>query len=176
MGARKNWDPADRSFRKTTRAASAESEVRPGRRLPTLRTHRLKIREAAPEATIHSLPAESARRKYFGESTYHELGTQRSLTGAGPVLEALQTWKAAMPDVRGTVTGAIEEGDRVVLEIMWEGTQTGELATAQGTIPATGKRQRTPAAFVFVYEGGQLAESRHYFDMLTYLQQVGAGQ
>lgn len=117
-----------------------------------------------------------ATRKYFGESTYHEFGTQRSLTGAGPVLEALQAWKAAMPDVRGTVTGAIEEGDRVVLEIMWEGTQTGELATAQGTIPATGKRQRTPAAFVFVYQGGQLAESRHYFDMLTYLQQVGAAQ
>ena len=58
-----------------------------------------------------------ATRKYFGESTYHELGTQRSLAGAGPVLEALQAWKAAMPDVRGTVTGAIEEGDRVVLEI-----------------------------------------------------------
>ena len=64
----------------------------------------------------------------------------------------------------------------MVLEIMWEGIQTGELATAQGTIPATGKRQRTPAAFVFVYEGGQLAESRHDFEMLTYLQQVGAGQ
>ena len=63
-----------------------------------------------------------ATRKYFGESTYHELGTQRSLTGAGPVVEALQAWKAAMPDVRGTVTGAIEEGDRVVLEIMWEGS------------------------------------------------------
>ena len=39
VGARKTWDPADRSFRKTTRAASAESEVRPGPRLPTLRAH-----------------------------------------------------------------------------------------------------------------------------------------
>src|SRR5437660_10897756 len=34
VGARKTWDPADSSFRKTTRAASADSEVRPGPRLP----------------------------------------------------------------------------------------------------------------------------------------------
>src|ERR1700756_1018270 len=50
VGATKNWDPADRSFRKTTRAAPAESEVRPGPRLPTLRARHVKIREAAPEA------------------------------------------------------------------------------------------------------------------------------
>jgi ketosteroid isomerase-like protein len=81
----------------------------------------------------------------------------------------MQGWKAAMPDVRGRVTGAAEEGQRVVLEIMWEGTQTGELVTEQGTIPASGNRQRTPAAWIFDYEGGQLRESRHYFDMLTFL-------
>ena len=60
-GCQKNWDPADRSFRKTTRAASAESEVRPGPRLPTLRAHHVKIREAAPEALTHTLPADSVR-------------------------------------------------------------------------------------------------------------------
>ena len=33
------WGPADRSSRKTARTASAESEVRPGPRLPTLRPY-----------------------------------------------------------------------------------------------------------------------------------------
>ena len=32
VGARKTWDPADRSIRRTTRTASADSEVRPGPR------------------------------------------------------------------------------------------------------------------------------------------------
>jgi hypothetical protein len=41
--------PTDR-FPRQPEAASADSEVRPGPRLPTLRTHHLKIREAAPEA------------------------------------------------------------------------------------------------------------------------------
>jgi steroid delta-isomerase-like uncharacterized protein len=111
---------------------------------------------------------------YFGNSTYHEFGTQRSLSGIDAILEVMRGWKAAMPDVRGTVTGAVEQGQRVVLEIMWEGTQTGEMLSEQGTIPASGKRQKTPAAFVFDYEDGTLKESRHYFDMLTFLKQIGA--
>jgi steroid delta-isomerase-like uncharacterized protein len=115
-------------------------------------------------------------RKYFADSTYTEFGTQRSVSGFDALLELMQGWKAAMPDVRGTVTGAAEEGQRVLLEIMWDGTQTGELVTEQGTIPASGNRQRTPAAWVFDYEGGQLRESRHYFDMLTFLRQIGAAQ
>jgi len=79
-----------------------------------------------------------------------------------------------MPDVKGTVTRALEDGQRVVLEMTWEGTQTGELVTAQGTIPPSGKRHKTPAAFIFDYDRGELRQSRHYFDMLTFLQQIGA--
>ena len=51
---------------------------------------------------------------------------------------------------------------------------TGEMVTEQGTIPASGKRQRTPAAFLFEFEGEELRESRHYFDLLTFLKQIGA--
>jgi steroid delta-isomerase-like uncharacterized protein len=114
-----------------------------------------------------------ATRTLIGGSTYNELGTQRSLTGDA-IIEALQGWKAAMPDVKGTVTGAVESGERVVLEVTWEGTQTGEMVTEQGTIPPSGRRQRTPSAFVFDFDGGTLKESRHYFDMLTFLKQIGA--
>jgi hypothetical protein len=58
VSARKNWDPADRSFRRTARAASADSEVRPGPRLPTLRPHQ--SRSGKPgRSTTHTLPAES---------------------------------------------------------------------------------------------------------------------
>jgi steroid delta-isomerase-like uncharacterized protein len=110
----------------------------------------------------------------FGDSTYNELGTQRSLAGADAIIGALQGWKTAMPDVKGTVTSAAESGQRVVLEVTWEGTQTGEMVTEQGTIPPSGKRQKTPSAFIFDYENGKLKESRHYFDMLTFLKQIGA--
>jgi steroid delta-isomerase-like uncharacterized protein len=113
-------------------------------------------------------------RELFDDSTYNELGTQRSLMGADAILEALQAWKAAMPDVRGTVTASVEAGQQVVLEVVWQGTHSGELITEQGTIPPSGKTQRTPAAFVFDFHEGKLIESRHYFDMMTFLRQIGA--
>ena len=113
-------------------------------------------------------------RELFGDSTYNELGTQRSIDNIDAIIEAFQVWKAAMPDVTGTVTSAIESGEQVVLEIDWEGTHTGELMTPQGPIPASGKRQKTSAAFIFEYHNGELKESRHYFDLLTLLQQIGA--
>jgi steroid delta-isomerase-like uncharacterized protein len=113
-------------------------------------------------------------RELWGDSTYNEIGTQRSLRGGDAIVEALQGWKSAMPDVRGTVKSAVQGDERVVLEVVWEGTQTGEMVTDQGTIPPSGKRQRTPSAFVFDYENGKLRESRHYFDMLSFLQQIGA--
>jgi len=115
-----------------------------------------------------------AARGLLGDSTYNELGTQRSLAGADAIIEALQGWKVAMPDVKGTVTSAVESGQRVALEVTWEGTQTGEMVTEQGTIPPSGKRQRTPGAFIFDFEGGKLIESRNYFDLLTFLKQIGA--
>ena len=56
-GAVKTWGPADRSSRRTARAASAESEVRPGPRPPTLRPHHRKTAQAGPEAlSTSSLP------------------------------------------------------------------------------------------------------------------------
>ena len=115
-----------------------------------------------------------AARQLLGNSTYNELGTQRSLEGADAIVGALQGWKSAMPDVTGTVTSATESGQHVVLEVTWEGTQTGEMVTEQGTIPPSGKRQKTPGAFVFEYENGELKESRNYFDLLTFLKQIGA--
>ena len=75
-----------------------------------------------------------------------------------------------------TVTGAVAGGDTVALEVTWNGTHTGPLTTAEGTIPASGKRQETPAAFVFVFVfvGDKIKASRHYFDSLTLLKQIGA--
>ena len=109
----------------------------------------------------------------MGGSTYNEVGTQRSLAG-DDIIDAPQGWKTAMPDAKGTVTSATESAQRVVLELTWEGTQTGEMATAEGPIPPSGKRQTTSAAFVFDYDNGELKESRHYFDMLSFLKQIGA--
>ncbi len=105
---------------------------------------------------------------------YYELGTQRRIDGPEAVVAAMQGWKEAMPDAAGTVTNAVASGDTVTLEITWEATHTGPLESPMGTIPASGKRQVTPAAWIFNFEGDKINESRHYFDMVTLLVQIGA--
>ncbi len=79
-----------------------------------------------------------------------------------------------MPDVVGTVTNTVETTDQVIQEITWSGTHTGPMATPDGEIPASGKSQKTPGVMVLEYEGDQLKEWRNYFDLLTFLQQIGA--
>jgi hypothetical protein len=57
---------SDGSSRRTARTASADSEVRPGPRLPTLRPCSVKIREAAPEVlSTVSLPTMRLRTFRF---------------------------------------------------------------------------------------------------------------
>ena len=107
-------------------------------------------------------------------TVYSELGTQRSLTGSDEILEALQGWKQAMPDVKGTVTNSFASGNRVTLEVSWTGTHTGPLVGPTGTIPPSGKSQTTPSAWIFEFDGEKVRESHHYFDLMTLLTQIGA--
>ena len=107
-----------------------------------------------------------------GDATYNELGTGRSMSGDA-YRDALAGWRTAFPDVVGTITNTIEMGNEVVQEITWTGTHNGPLATPDGEIPATGKSQTTPAVMISEYDGDHLKESRHYFDMMALMAQLG---
>ena len=108
------------------------------------------------------------------DSVYDEVGTQRRLQGVDQIIEAFKGWRQAMPDVKGTVTNAVVSGNTVTQEITWEGTQTGPLVGPGGTIPPSGKRQVTRAAWIGTIQGDKITESRQYFDMMSLLQQLGA--
>jgi steroid delta-isomerase-like uncharacterized protein len=117
---------------------------------------------------------EGVRAGLASDSRYDELGTERKIDGPEKIIELFKGWKQAFPDAAGTVTSAVASGDKAALEVTWKGTHTGPLVTAEGTIPATGKRQETPAAFFFTFAGDKIKESRHYFDSMTLLKQIGA--
>ncbi len=107
------------------------------------------------------------------DSVYDEVGTSRCLAGHDEIIPALQGWREGMPDVKGTVESAVTTGNTVVLEITWRGTHTGPLPGPTGTIAATGKHQTTRAGWVLDFDGGRVKRSRHYFDMLSFMQQLG---
>jgi steroid delta-isomerase-like uncharacterized protein len=107
------------------------------------------------------------------DSLYDEVATARRVEGVGDIIPCWQGWKEAMPDVKGSVTNAFATGNTVILEVTWQGTHTGPLVGPKGTVPATGKQQTTRASWVLNFDGGQIKESRHYFDMLAFMQQLG---
>jgi len=117
---------------------------------------------------------EQMRAMLASDSRYDELGTERKIEGPEKIVELFKGWKTAFPDAVGTVTSAVASGNMAALEVTWKGTHTGPLGTPEGTIPASGKRQETPAAFFLTFEGDKIKESRHYFDSMTLLKQIGA--
>jgi len=103
------------------------------------------------------------------DSVYDEVGTGRRAEGREAILELLRGWKGTMPNAAGTVTSALASGNDVVLEVTWKGTMTGPW----GDIPATGKGQTTRAAWFLSFSGEAVSGSRHYFDSLALLQELG---
>ncbi len=114
------------------------------------------------------------RSTLSADSVYDEHGTQRHVQGAEEIISLFKAWKTAMPDVAGTVRNALSSGDTVALEVTWQGTHTGPLETPNGTIAASGKKQTTPGIWSIDVKEGKVRSSRQYFDMLTFLQQIGA--
>jgi steroid delta-isomerase-like uncharacterized protein len=115
-------------------------------------------------------------RSLLADDSYEEeLATQRRLDGADAQVDAARGWKEAFPDGRGTVHGAYVDGNTVALELTWEGTQSGAMRTPDGgELPPSNRRAKVKACQVMEIEDGKIKATRHYFDLMTVLQQIGA--
>jgi steroid delta-isomerase-like uncharacterized protein len=119
---------------------------------------------------------ERLRALHTPDCVEDELSTERRLEGFDAMLEAAQGWKRAFPDGHGTVMRAYSDGPAAVLEIVWEGTNAGPMQTPTGDeLPATGKRVRVQACQVFELQDGRVKSTRHYFNLLTIMSQLGVG-
>jgi steroid delta-isomerase-like uncharacterized protein len=108
------------------------------------------------------------------DSSEEEYSTQRRLEGADAQIDAARGWKEAFPDGRGTVNAVYADGNTVTLELTWSGTNTGAMRTPDGQeMPATGRRASVNACEVLVVADGRITATRHYFDLMTLLQQLG---
>ncbi len=104
---------------------------------------------------------------------YEEPATRLRVEGVDPVLKALETWTVAFPDMKGTIKNLLVQDNMVMAEIVWEGTHKGLFKSPLGEIPATGKKGTLNAINLFTFEGDKIREARHYFDLMTILNQLG---
>ena len=115
-------------------------------------------------------------RSLLADDFYEEeLATQRRLEGADARIEAARAWKRAFPDERGTITGAYASGNTVAIELTWEGTHRGPIVTPDGAeLPPSNRRVAVRSVEVIEAEDGKLKALRHYFDLMTLLEEIGA--
>jgi steroid delta-isomerase-like uncharacterized protein len=110
------------------------------------------------------------------DAVEEEYSTERTMHGVDEIVAAAQGWKQAFPDGRGTVLGAYADGPIAVLEIEWEGTNTGPMETPDGSqMPATGRSGRVRAVQVMEIRDGRVTSNHHYFNLLTLMNALGVG-
>ena len=105
---------------------------------------------------------------------YDEVATQRRLQGIDDILAAWRGWATALPDSNATFDSVSVSGNTVTLELTWRGTHNGPLQTPTGALPPSGNKINIRACQVVDVADGKVQAVRHYFDMATLLQQLGA--
>jgi len=105
---------------------------------------------------------------------YQETGTGRRTESADAYLQLLQGWKQAFPDATGTIRNVVAQGNTVAQEVEWAGTQTGDMPTPAGVLPASGKQIAVLASLWYTIQGDTIQEVHHHIDIMTMMAQLGA--
>jgi steroid delta-isomerase-like uncharacterized protein len=103
-------------------------------------------------------------------STAPGVGT---LTGIDPFIAFAKGFIVAFPDSRLEVETTTVDGNHVVCEGRYTGTQTGPLMTPQGEVPPSGRALNLPYVDVFDVEAGRIARHRTYYDQVDFALQLG---
>lgn len=85
-----------------------------------------------------------------------------------------EAFRAAVPDNRLEILRQFEAGDTIIVEGVYTGTQTGDLAGPAGTIPASGRTFSLPYVDFFQQRDGKIVSHRIYWDNATFMAQLGA--
>jgi steroid delta-isomerase-like uncharacterized protein len=128
----------------------------------------------APLRAFNEKDWDAVRASVSPNLVYDEVATSRKVQGVEQVIPLWQGWATAFPDARATFHRELPSGNTVVFEVSWRGTHQGPLQTPDGAIEATGKRIDVPACMIVEVIDDKATVQRHYFDMGTILQQIGA--
>lgn len=94
--------------------------------------------------------------------------------GRAAIRESWALQKIAFPDCTLTIDALIEQGDTIVTEWTWVGTNTGPLVLRDGTeVPPTSKRVELKGMELAQIRGGKISVYHMYWDELAILRQLG---
>lgn len=96
------------------------------------------------------------------------------LKGKEAIAEYWRQMRESFPDAKVTVHRMVVEGDTVVTEYTFTGTNTGPLRLPTGEIlPATNKSTTGPALDIGTIENGKVKSLHQYWDTVPGMVQLG---
>ena len=108
---------------------------------------------------------------FFAEGcVYEDLALGALNRGKSEVRAFVQATLAAIPDFTIEPKSVFATADRLVSEWTMTGTQTGDFPG----LPATGKSFSVPVASVMEFQNGKIHRNTDYWNLASFLQQVGA--
>jgi steroid delta-isomerase-like uncharacterized protein len=112
---------------------------------------------------------------FTDDAAYEDVAGGQVLRGKAAIKELLRAAFAWAPDFRVTMTSLTIAGDTGTTEWVIEGTQAGAVQAGPfGELPATGRIFRLRGASILMFRDGRIAKVTDYYDMATFLRQLGA--
>ena len=131
-------------------------------------------RKLADAQTKHD--AEKVASLYAADAVAYDPMYPEPLRGREAIRNEAVGFFKGFPDLRFEIVSVVEKDDRSGAgEVRLSGTNTGPMESPTGdVIPPTNKKMDIKgAAFVKLNERGEIVEERRYYDVGTFLRQLG---
>ncbi len=107
---------------------------------------------------------------YAEDATFQIMADPEPLEGREAIAGLFSAlYGGSFTDTHVEIRSVLADGPRVVLEFVYNGTNTGEFLG----LPATGERVSVPIMGIYEIDGEYIAHGRIYFDMGTMMRQLG---
>ena len=93
--------------------------------------------------------------------------------GIDEVAAHYQAMSSPLPDCEIAVQRQFLDGETVVTEMRFTGTQTAPMTTPQGVMPPSGRAVDVPGCVVHVIRDSRITQHTGYYDQMQFLGQLG---
>lgn len=112
---------------------------------------------------------------FTDDAVYEDVAGGQVRRGKVEIKELFRATLAFAPDFRVTLRSLTIARDTATTEWVIEGTQSAPASVGSaGEVPATGRPFRLRGASILVFRDHRIARVTDYYDMATFLRQLGA--
>jgi len=112
-------------------------------------------------------------REILSPEVVHESLVAGNIRGIAGFINNIGRFKQSFPDLRFDIRTIVENGETVMVEAVFLGTNTGPMVGPKGTAPPTGRTVKLPFVDVWTVRNGKILENRIYYDQLGFMSQLG---